>query len=112
MDDIRDTSLPVPAKARRRRHSPEFKQKIVELVSQPDVSVAALAQQYQLNANLIHRWCRDLDGKPRSREFIPLSLPKSIDPGESVRIELGSVSIHWPLTHIDQALPWIKALQS
>ena len=111
MDDIRDTSLPVPAKARR-RHPPEFKQKIVELASQPGVSVAALAQQYQLNANLIHRWRRDLANKPQSREFIPLSLPKITGPGATVRIELGSVSIHWPLSHIDQALPWIKALQS
>ena len=112
MEDIRDTSLPVPAKARRRRHPPEFKQKIVELTSQPGVSVAALAQQYQLNANLIHRWRRDLEGKPQARDFIHLSLPQSTMSSETVRIELGSVTIHWPLSCIEQALPWLKALQS
>ena len=111
MDTIREPSLPVPAKASRRNHSPDFKQKIVTLVSQPGVSVAAVAQQYQLNANLIHRWRRERADQPPRREFIPLSLPEHIAVGESVRIELGPFTIHWPLSHIDQALPWIKALQ-
>ena len=112
MDDIREISLPKPAKRPRRSHSPEFKQKIVDLTSQPDVSVAAIAQQYQLNANLIHRWCRELKGKSAPRDFIPLSLPERIVAGDSVRIELGSVIVHWPLSHIHQAVSWIKAFQS
>jgi transposase-like protein len=112
MDDVRETSLPAPAKARRRYHPPEFKQKIVNLASQPGVSVAALAQEYQLNANLIHRWCRDLEDKPPSREFIPLSVPERPELHETVRIELGAVTIHWPLSQIHQAIPLLKALQS
>ena len=82
------------------------------MASQPGASVAALAQLYQLNANLIHRWRRELADQPPRREFIPLSLPVHTASGETVRIEMGSITIHWPLSHIDQALPWLKALQS
>ena len=112
MDNIRESTLLAPAKGSRRYHPPEFKQKIVDLASRPGVSVASLAQKYQLNANLIHKWRRDLQGKTPSREFIPLSLPEHAASGETVRIEAGSVTVHWPLSQIHQAIPWLKALQS
>ena len=112
MDDIRETSLPTPAKRSRRYHPRAFKQKIVNLASQPGVSVAALAQEYQLNANLIHRWRRELEDKPPSREFIPLSVPERTESHDTVRIELGAVTIHWPLSQMHQAISWLKALQS
>ena len=112
MDDIRENSLPAPAKGRRRYHSPEFKQKIVDLALQPGVSVAAIAQQYRVNANLIHRWRRDLERKSTPREFIPIRLPERKAPDETVRIEWGAVTIHWPLSQIHQAVSFLNALPS
>ncbi|WP_323069493.1 transposase [Mycetohabitans endofungorum] len=41
---------------RRRRHSKEFKETVVRAAMQPNVSIAAVALHYQLNANLLRRW--------------------------------------------------------
>lgn len=41
---------------RRRRHSKEFKEKVIRAAMQPNVSIAAVALHYQLNANLLRRW--------------------------------------------------------
>ncbi|MEN3291567.1 MAG: transposase [Burkholderiales bacterium] len=41
--------------ARRRRHSAEFKQKVIQTCMQPGVSIAAVALHYRLNANLVRR---------------------------------------------------------
>ena len=40
---------------RRRRHSKEFKEKVIRAAMQPNVSIAAVALHYQLNANLRKR---------------------------------------------------------
>lgn len=109
MDHLRETSLPTPGKTRRRRHTPEFKAKIVNLSKEPDTSIALLAQQYQLNANLIHKWRRET--KTESQRFLPLPIATRSTSAETVRIEFGALTIHWPLSHIDNALPWLKALQ-
>lgn len=41
---------------RRRRHSMEFKEKVIRAAMRPNVSIAAVALHYQLNANLLRRW--------------------------------------------------------
>ncbi|MFW1945204.1 transposase [Acinetobacter guillouiae] len=40
----------------RRTFTTEFKQHLVELCQQPDTSVAKVAIQHQINANLLHKW--------------------------------------------------------
>jgi transposase-like protein len=42
----------------RRIFAAEFKQHLVELCLQPDTSVAKVAMQHQVNANLLHKWIR------------------------------------------------------
>lgn len=111
MDHLRDTSLPAPRKTRRRRHTPEFKAKIVTLSKEPGTSIALLAQQYQLNANLIHKWRRETKTGTESQNFLPLPVAAPSASAQTVRIEFGALTIHWPLSHIDNALPWLKALQ-
>lgn len=108
MDHLRETSLPALGKTRRRRHTPEFKAKIVALSKEPGTSIALLAQQYRLNANLIHKWRRETKTGTESR-FLPLPVVSTA--AQTVRIEFGALTIHWPLSHIDDALPWLKALQ-
>ena len=41
---------------RRRRHSAEFKARVVAACRNPGVSIAAVALDHRLNANLLRRW--------------------------------------------------------
>ncbi|WP_153111826.1 transposase [Propionivibrio limicola] len=52
--------LPTTQAPRRRRryHSPEFKSQVVTACQVPGISVAAIAQRNQLNANLVRRWIK------------------------------------------------------
>jgi transposase len=47
------------AKRRWRRHSPEFKARVIELARQPGASVAAVALANGLNANMLRRWVHE-----------------------------------------------------
>ncbi|MEW8084841.1 MAG: transposase [Candidatus Thiodiazotropha endolucinida] len=70
---------------KRRRFSKTFKAKIVAACHQPGASVAGVALANGLNANLVHRWRRAAKTKTK---------------------------VHWPLTQIDRAIPWLRALQA
>lgn len=48
-----------PAKRGWRRHSDEFKARVIELARQPQASVAAVALANGLNANMLRRWVRE-----------------------------------------------------
>ena len=86
--------------------------------SEPGASISAVAQRYQLNANLVQKWrktARDRgDSLTQSPEFVPIPLAISAPADLDVRVTLiiGELTIQWPLSHINQALPWLKALQS
>ena len=69
----------------RRRYDPASKQRLVEACLQPGVSLAGLALQHGVNANLLRKWVakRQLlngNGQPEARTpiapaFIPVSAP-------------------------------------
>jgi transposase len=119
MESISNNTLaePSPVK-RRRRHSPAFKAEVLVACSEPGASIAAVAQRYQLNANLVQKWrkaARDRGGsRTPSPEFVPIPLAMSAPADLDARVTLiiGELTIQWPLSHINQALPWLKALQS
>jgi transposase len=70
----------------RRRHSAAFKRKLLELVEQPGASVAAVALEHGINANLVFKWRKaKLDCKRSARVVHePVLLPVSVDPQESL----------------------------
>ena len=109
---------PAQVKCQRRSHSPAFKSEVLAACNHPGASIAAVAQRYQVNANLVHKWrkaARDRVGSPaQSAEFapIPLAMAAPADPDVRVTLTLGELTIQWPLSHINQAVPWLKALQS
>jgi transposase len=109
---------PSPVKRHRRRHSPAFKAEVLTACSEPGASIAAVARRYQLNANLVQKWrkaARENGGSlTPSAEFVPIPLAMSAPADVDVRVTLiiGELTIQWPLSHINQALPWLKALQS
>ncbi|WP_080421974.1 transposase [Burkholderia ubonensis] len=83
--DENEAILETVEPARRRRHSKEFKVKVIRAAMQPNVSIAAVALHYRLNANLLRRWVaarEELDAADEARqslslpaaEFVPLQL--------------------------------------
>ncbi|MFW1812803.1 IS66-like element accessory protein TnpA [Acinetobacter ursingii] len=54
----------------RRTFTAEFKHQLIQQCQQPDTSVAKVAMQHQINANLLHKWIR------QSRLMVPsLTIP-------------------------------------
>lgn len=49
----------------RRTFMAEFKHQLIQQCQQPDTSVAKVAMQHQINANLLHKWIR------QSRSMVP-----------------------------------------
>jgi transposase len=75
-----------PVITTKRRHSAAFKRKILELVEQPGASVAAVALEHGVNANLVFKWRKAKLDRKRSPRLIhqPVLLPVSVDPQESL----------------------------
>ncbi|AEA66076.1 transposase IS3/IS911 family protein (plasmid) [Burkholderia gladioli BSR3] len=110
----------------RRRHSREFKEKVVRAAMQPNVSIAAVALHYRLNANLVRRWvvAQQKQGmiEPPAVEaldvpqaaFMPLQLGAACAPvGESeIRIEVrrgaATLTVHWPLSAAGECAAWLR----
>ena len=57
---------------RRRRHSDEFKARVVAACRKPGVSIAAVALDHRLNANLLRRWVVTAE---RAQEEAPITPP-------------------------------------
>ena len=58
----------------RPNYSPEFKRQIVAAASLPRASVSQLAMTYQLNANMVFRWRRELAAGAASSSAGPTTL--------------------------------------
>ncbi|MCP4597914.1 transposase [Neptuniibacter sp.] len=113
------TTLSIPAAQRkRRRFSPEFKARILDACQQPNTSVASVALEHNLNANLVRKWIRNTRPTPDQPDFIPLPQPQSLacrsgrtDP---IRIEIphrrGAVVIEWPLSGADTCQTLLRDL--
>jgi hypothetical protein len=52
-----------PAKRGWRRHSDEFKTRVIDLARQPGASTAAVALANGLNANMLRRWVREREAE-------------------------------------------------
>jgi len=118
MESISNNTLPqlTPIKRPRRRHASAFKAEVLAACAEHGASVAGVAQRYQLNANLIHKWrkaAREQGGQAPA-DFVSVPVPGSVNTGgdPQVMFTLGRLTIHWPISHIHQALPWLKALQA
>jgi len=110
---------------RRRRHSKEFKEKVIRAAMQPNVSIAAVALHYQLNANLLRRWVaareeRDIAREARESmsappaEFVPLQLqaPSAVPVLTEIEIEVrrgaSTVTVRWPVCAAADCAVWLQ----
>lgn len=48
----------------RRQFTDEFKREAVRLASQPGTSKTGISRDLGINANMLHRWAREQEGKP------------------------------------------------
>jgi transposase len=117
-----------PAKRGWRRHSQEFKARVIEMARQPDVSVAAVALANGLNANMLRRWVREADAPSASgREALvsavqtfvqlPMAAPQPrhdlappIDAPSSivVEIERGGATVRASLPLCSASAAWLR----
>jgi transposase-like protein len=117
------TGSDVVQPTRRRRHSKEFKEKVIRAAMQPNVSIAAVALHYQLNANLLRRWVaaqeeQDVAHEARQSmsvpaEFVPLQLeaPGAVPASTAIQIEVrrgaATVTVRWPLSAAADCAAWL-----
>jgi transposase-like protein len=108
---------------RRRRHSQEFKQKVVQACMQPGVSIAAVALHHRLNANLLRRWVAAHEvhntaapvREPmilRTAEFVPLPLDATATISQDIVIEVrrgaATVTVRWPRAAAAECASWLQ----
>ena len=72
-----------------RRHSAEFKARVIELARRPGVSTAAVALANGLNANMLRRWVREaeecvLSSAHKDAAAVPAFVPER--PGRRLRV--------------------------
>lgn len=105
----------------RRRYSAAEKAEIVAECEAPGASVAGVAMQRGINANVVHRWRSlaraDKTQQPtRSGEFIALPMPATTsEPANAdIHIELRrgpvTMSITWPVSSTADLAAWTREL--
>ncbi|MGP8470958.1 IS66-like element accessory protein TnpA [Burkholderia sp. PR2] len=123
MNTIESESL--PERRRRQRYSEEFKAQVVTACQGIGVSVAAVALEHRLNANLLRRWIDQAEGrlpkKPLGRPlatpaslpaFVPLALGTPSPHSPEIRIEVRrgdqSITVSWPVSEATQCAAWLR----
>lgn len=120
-------------RARRRRHTDEFKSSVVAQCTVPGVSIAAVALQNGLNANLLRRWVNEAGlskervdqaqgvaaeataaGSLEVTGFVPVKLASSEPSKDTIAIEVRRgpvlVKLSWPLTAMAECGAWLREL--
>ncbi len=113
--DARTTQAP-----KRRFYSPELKLQVVGACAQPGASIAGVALQHGINANIVHRWLREHSQGilvHRQQTFVPVTLnsatePATVQPTVDIRVEVKRVNttivVHWPLAGGAQCAQWLR----
>lgn len=122
-----------PNRRTHRTYAPEFKAELVRACEQPGASIAALAAQQGMNANVLHRWlkehqrsgCHQLakpcmptitETPPPAPAFIALALPPvtAVHKEQEIKVELRkgalSMTVTWPLRATADLASWTAAL--
>ena len=136
---LKDSQLPrYAARRTHRTYSPQFKADLVAACQRPGTSIAALALQHGMNANVLHRWLKEygqgrhrLDSvdavtapdQPVKPAFIPIALALPEPGGLSqpnvskaaagnIRIECLrnglSITVDWPLSGANECAQMLR----
>ena len=116
-----------------RTYTAQFKAELVAACGQPGVSIAGLAGQHGMNANVLHRWLKEHQRSGRHQlaahspaaalgptsslaAFIPLQLPPVTPQPEApeIKVELRkgvlSMSVTWPVSATAEFARWAGAM--
>ena len=116
-------------KRRRRRHTAAFKAEAVAACREPGVSLAGVALERQINANLLRRWVKDAARKTavatisevpcasRALSFLPVAMaPKPTAAERPIRVQLRRrslrITIEWPASAAESCAAWLQELVS
>lgn len=90
----------------RRSYSKSFKAEVIRECAQPGASIASIALDHSLNANLVHKWIRLQTQKSMALQPAFVSLPMAFASAESqvassnISVEIqhprGVIKINWP----------------
>lgn len=123
---MNEISVVNPA-AKRKRYTKAFKQNVIAACSQPGASVARIALEHGLNANMLRKWIRlaQNNSADNTPGFVALPMPdcphtsavsnarQSVDP-ESIRMEIPyrhqSINISLPVSQMDRCLALLREL--
>lgn len=113
-----------PAKRGWRRHSEQFKARVIELACQREASVAAVALANGLNANMLRRWVREHEQSSASKRCrveraasfvqLPVNLaaqpvaPAAVSDRVQVQIERGDIRIVANLPLDTGSAAWLR----
>jgi transposase len=120
--------MEAPARRRRRKHSAEFKAKVVQACLQPGVSMASVALANGLNATMLRKWVVEAErgGEPRMQR--PTAVPALAEPklaflpvplsnpaaAPDIRIELQragtTIKVTWPSSAAVECGSWLREL--
>jgi transposase len=108
---------------KRRQHDADLKVRVLACCAAPGASVAKVAMEHGLNANLVHRWRRIAEGRERSHgsprvleQFVPLPIASraTLTSESEIRIEVrrGALlaSVHWPVSAAAPCAAWLREL--
>ena len=101
---------------KRRQYSPEFKAQLVAESQKPEASVARIALDNDLNANLLRRWITESKqaGQQPSPAFVPINLPAAVKNSHCIRIEIpqpsGPIVVEWPTEQAHQCALFLRTL--
>lgn len=110
---------------KRRRFAPDFKHRIVAACKQPGASVARIAREHDLNANLVHKWIRQartntLPAVTPGFVALPVNSAQAPRPSpsyredERVHLEIPfrqqSIKVSWPVFQSDRCLALLREL--
>jgi transposase len=108
---------------RRRYYSNALKAEVVRSCGEPGASIAAIALSHGINANIVHRWVRELASTltvaPTQDAFLSLPLATTgrgvaIDAGTAAVIEIelrrggSSALIRWPLEGVESCAALLR----
>ena len=128
--------IELPSRRTRRRHAPEFRERVVQACRQPGVSIAAVALANGLNANMVRKWVIEAEARtgtpPVSKtdipaaspttqplsapKFLPLAVPAPLAsaPADEIRIELQhgttAIKVSWPTAAAAECAAWLREL--
>ena len=104
----------------RRSYSPELKLQVVGACAKPGTSIAAVAMQHGINANIVHRWLREHSQGTLAnalQTFVPVTLnaatePAPAQPTGDIRVEVkranATIVVHWPLAGGTACAQWLR----